>query len=277
MGEDGSRRYNAGMARLFVFLVLSFSVCAPAAAWGALGHRLIARLAEGDLTPKARAQIALLLAGEEKPTLAGIANWADDLRKGDPGLGKRSAPWHYVNIAEHDCRYLIARDCPGGDCVVEAIRAQAAILADTSRPLEERRQALKFVVHFVGDVHQPLHAGYAHDKGGSGFQTHYRGKGSNLHSVWDSGLLNTARLDEQDYLQRLRALPRPAIGAIALPVPSARWASQSCAIATAPGFYPPQATLQDDYYAHHRPQAERQLRLAGARLAQLLNVTFAQY
>lgn len=269
--RGGSCRYNAGMIRPFLCLLLSLSICAPASAWGPLGHRLVARLAEDELTPQARAQIALLLAGEQHPTLAGVANWADDLRASDPDLGRRSARWHYVNLGEHGCRYQRERDCPGGDCVVEAIRAQAALLANRSRPLEERRRALKFVVHFVGDVHQPLHAGYAHDKGGNDFQTHYRGKGGNLHRVWDSGLLGSAGLDEDAWLRHLRAQPRPAREPAAAVPPSARWASQSCAIVTAPGFYPPQARLQDDYYAHYRPLAERQIRIAGRRLAQLLN------
>ena len=100
----------------------------PAHAWGPLGHRLVALLAWDDLTPQARRQVEILLRGEPDPTLAGIASWADDLRDNDPVLGRKTARWHYVNIGEHDCRYDAQRDCAGGNCVVEAIRAQTAIL-----------------------------------------------------------------------------------------------------------------------------------------------------
>lgn len=247
------------------------SVSAPAHAWGAQGHRLVAEVADARLNPAARAEVDRLLATEADATLASIAPWADQLRAKDPGLGRRSAGWHYVNIAEDDCHYEAPKHCRNGNCIVEALKAQSTILGDRSLTDGERLQALKFVVHLVGDIHQPMHAGYAHDKGGNDFQTHYRGKGGNLHRVWDSGLLGSAGLDEDAWLRQLRAQPRPAREPAAAVPPSARWASQSCAIVTAPGFYPPQARLQDDYYAHYRPLAERQIRIAGRRLAQLLN------
>lgn len=271
-----------GMTRTFFHTFLAFLLVLPlspaAHAWGPLGHRLVARLAEADLDPQARAEIHRLLQGEADPSLAGIANWADNLRENDPDLGRTSARWHYVNIGEHDCSYQPARDCPDGKCVIEAIRAQAAILADRTRPDAERSQALKFVVHLVGDAHQPLHAGYARDKGGNDFQTSYEGKGGNLHRVWDSGLLNSRGLDEDAYLRVLQALPAPAPDrADALPPASADWARQSCAIVVAPGFYPDRAVLQPAYYDAQRPIAERQLRIGGARLAALLNAALATH
>ncbi|MFP3648289.1 S1/P1 nuclease, partial [Paraburkholderia sp. SIMBA_054] len=90
---------------------------------------------------------------------------------------------------ENGCGYEPPRDCPGGDCVIVALKVQTALLADHSQTLETRRQALKFVVHFVGDIHQPMHAGYAADKGGNDFQLQFNGKGTNLHSLWDSGMI----------------------------------------------------------------------------------------
>ncbi len=124
---------------LLLFLSL---LPAPAFAWGRLGHWLVGELASYNLNPPARAQVELLLKGEQDPTLAGIASWADDLRKNDPVLGRTSARWHFVNIGEHDCAYEQVRDCPGGNCVVEAIRTQAAVLADPKRTHAERLQAL---------------------------------------------------------------------------------------------------------------------------------------
>ena len=269
--------YSGAMPRYLLLLSLSCALLYPggAHAWGALGHRLVARLAEPQLTPAARAEARRLLAAERLHSLADVANWADELRERDPALGRRSAKWHYVNFGGDDCRYDAARDCPNGDCVVEALRAQAAILADAKRSDAERLQALKFVVHFTGDVHQPLHAGIGSDRGGNTFQVHYRGKGSNLHSLWDGTLLNSRGLGETSYLWRLRAAKstRPASAGPYTPLAAAAWAEQSCAIVRAPGFYPPSARIGEDYITRHRPTAERQLQLAGARLAALLNAS----
>jgi len=262
------------MTRPLIALLLVLSLIPGAAsAWGRLGHRLVADLAWDDLTPNTRAAIAELLAGETEPTLAGVANWADELRDNDPDLGKRTSKWHYVNIAEDGCRYAQAKHCPNGsDCVVEAIRAQTAILADRTQPKAIRLQALKFVVHFIGDVHQPLHAGYGHDKGGNDRQINFNGKGSNLHSLWDSGMLNATGLDEAAYLQRLRAMSLAVpMARQPLPPASAQWAEASCAIVVRPGFYPPAAVIGQDYVQTWRPVAEMQLRHGGAHLAATLN------
>jgi len=263
------------MPRILIAILLSCALSWPgmAQAWGPLGHRLVARLAEPRLTPQARTEIDRLLATEQAQSLADIASWADDLRANDPDLGKRSAKWHFINIGEHDCRYDAAHACPNGDCVVEAIRAQAAILADRTRSDAERLQALKFVVHFVGDVHQPLHAGYARDRGGNTMQVNLHGKGTNLHTVWDSRLLASARLGEDAYEARLRLDPDrlPANVGPYTPASPVAWAEQSCRIVQSQGVYPPKSRIDDGYLQQHRPTAEQQVRLAGARLAQLLN------
>ncbi|MCF8811039.1 S1/P1 nuclease [Xanthomonas campestris pv. campestris] len=263
--------------KTFSPLLLTLSVCAAALqpttalAWGPQGHRLVARIAETELTPQARAQVSQLLAGEADPSLAGVATWADELRANDPDLGKRSGPWHYVNLGEHDCGYVPPRDCPDGNCVIAALEQQTAVLADRNQPLAARRQALKFVVHFVGDIHQPMHAGYAHDKGGNDFQLQVAGKGSNLHALWDSGMLNDRHLSDDAYLKVLLALPATAPTSPALPPPGAAWAQASCRIAITPGVYPDTHVLPPTYIATYRPIAETQLRVAGDRLAALLN------
>ncbi|MCA0393323.1 MAG: S1/P1 nuclease [Proteobacteria bacterium] len=259
------------MTRPFALCCLLLLLIAlPAQAWRPLGHRMVARLAEPRLTPLAQAEVSRLLATEHLHSLADVANWADELRERDPQLGRRSAKWHYVNFSGDDCRYDAARDCPGGDCVVAAIDAQAAILADRTRDDAARLQALKFVVHFVGDVHQPLHAGNGHDRGGNDVQVHYRGKGTHLHALWDLDMLAAARLDEDAYVRRLSSpVPARAAGVVS----PAAWAEQSCRIVRTPGFYPRRAKVDDAYLAHHRATAERQVQLAGARLAALLNAT----
>lgn len=157
----------------------------PAAsfAWGAKAHRAIATEAYAQLSPKARTDVDTLLALEPGATLASISTWADEHRS------PATARWHFVNIAaDAGCHYVAERDCPGGACVVGAIERQAAVFRSTA-PAQERLKALKYLVHLVADVHQPLHAGQAEDKGGNRYQVHAFGRGTNLHAVWDSGLV----------------------------------------------------------------------------------------
>lgn len=271
-----SRTIRRMKIRLLLALAVIF-VIPSAAAWSVRGHRLVGALAQAELTPRAQRAVTVLLAGEPEPTLAGVSTWADDVRANDPVLGKLSAPWHYVSIHAPSCAYNEATDCPDGNCVVGAIRAQAAILADARQPLAARRQALKFVVHFVGDVHQPLHSNNREDKGGNTVQIQMpladgTLQGSNMHTLWDKGLVNLTGLDEPAYLSRLRVLPLVVTSPPdALPPAGAEWAEAACRISAAPGFYPDSANLPADYPARWTPKIDEQLRRAGSHLAQVLN------
>lgn len=267
-----SRRTHVLQRRPGAVLVVLLSSLLPAVAhaWGPKGHRLVAGLASGELTPQSRTEVARLLRGETEPTLAGVANWADDLRQHNPNLGKRSARWHYVNLAEDDCRYRPSADCPDGDCLIEAIVHQRDLLADRRQPAAVRAQALKFLVHFVGDAHQPLHAGDARDRGGNTIQIQLDGKGSNLHWLWDGEVIASAQMSERRYLQHLQRMPMPAHARIGIDDP-ATWAEASCRIVLRDGFYPKRAKIGPAYFSQWRPTADEQLRIAGHRLAALLN------
>ena len=114
------------------------------------------------------------------------------------------------------------------------------------------------------------------DKGGNDVQVNFDGQGTNLHTLWDSRMLLSTGRSEADYLRRLRALPRPDVGAIALPPPSADWAEQSCRVVTQPGFYPRRAKLEQSYVDQHLPVVERQLRAGGVALAKVLNAALSR-
>src|SRR5690606_36603072 len=138
---------------------------------------------------------------------------------------------------------------PDGKCVVAAIRDQAAILADRALPDAERLHALKFLIHFVGDAHQPKHAGYGHDRGGNKLQVHVHGKGSNLHALWDGDLLASAGLDEADYAAKILVTPdqlTPDVGPYTPSAPAV-WVEQSCRITSTPGVYPNRAKISKTY------------------------------
>ena len=217
-----------------------------------------------------------MLAGENEPSLAGVATWADDLRDSDPDLGRRSTRWHYVNLAEDGCEYDAARDCRDGNCLVEAIRKQTAILSDPRKSRGERLQALKFVVHFVGDAHQPLHSGFERDRGGNDVQVNFNGKGTNLHSLWDSRMLAATGLRRGcDLASSARIARATARERSLLPRTAEQWTEYSCRVVLQPGFYPARAKLDDRYVQAWMPVLEQSVVQAGADLAKVLNTALA--
>lgn len=248
--------------------------CLPAVAlgWGDAGHRIVGELAERQLTPGARAAVAALLIDEADPTLAGVAKWADDVR-GSEAYGY-SRPWHYVNFDSLDCEYLPERHCPNGDCIVAAIARQAAVLGDYGYSRQQRAEALKFVVHFVGDVHQPMHAGLRADRGGNNTLVDFRQRQWNLHAIWDFAILDSHQPDWRIHVEELAPRPWGEDGPPTDFAPLA-WALESCRAIRARAIYPPedQRLIGRDYLERHRPFAELRLRQAGARLAALLNAT----
>lgn len=279
---------------LAVILVLAL-VFAPmhANAWSALGHRIVGELAQRHLSPMARAEVIELLAGEPDATLAGVATWADTLRDEDPPRFKATSPWHYVKTQPGSCSIEVEQDCRDGKCVTAAIETQRRILADRSQSLEARRDALKFLVHFVGDVHQPFHANSRTDKGGNEYQISLRTDiepeayarnryangvmGTNLHSVWDYYILKSRGLSLDAYADELDAQPWPPMhdAAGAALVPKA-WAGESCRLVDARQLYPQSHVMDHGYLDQMRPLAEQRIRQAAYRLASLLNQTLAK-
>jgi len=237
--------------------------CGGALAWGTEGHKTVALIAEAQLTPKARTGIRELLALEPGATLASISTWADEHRN------PATAAWHYVNFPRGDCVYDAERDCPDGKCVVGAIQRQTSTLQSGSTP-EERLGALKYLVHFVADVHQPLHAGYADDKGGNQYQLQAFMRGSNLHALWDSGLIKNLSEEPELLAARLEPLGAAIQTGEFDPVIAAQ---ESCKVVGQPGFYP-ERRVGADYIDRFTPVVEQRLATGGARLAWLLNWVF---
>ena len=256
--------------RKFIATVLITCFATQAFAWSRDGHAIVGLLAERQLRPAARVEVARLLAGEPDPTLAGVASWADDLRETE--ASGKSGPLHYVNFKGGDCRYVPVRDCPDGKCVIAAINQNFLVLSDITRPDSERRDALKFLVHFVGDVHQPLHSTPRRDKGGGDFQVSYRGRGSNLHQAWDRLIRERKQATPVDYATRLATQPALAPDATRLSdLPALDWALESCRIVRDGNLYPSSHVIDDAYLDRNAPLAEQRLRLAGNRLADMIN------
>lgn len=166
--------------------------------WGPDGHRIVADIALQRLSPAAADETRRLLGGQN---INEVASWADAVRSQRPN----TAPWHYIDIEITDTSYVPSRDCKENACVIWAVESQLAVLADRTKGDSLRAEALKFVVHFVGDLHQPLHAGERADKGGNDVKLTFQGKLSNLHAVWDSGILLSFGQTDAEIVHQLDA------------------------------------------------------------------------
>jgi nuclease S1 len=182
-------------------VVVAVGPARQALAWGRMAHRAATRLAESRLTPQARAAIRDLL--EPGESLADASTWADENNRSIPG----SAAWHFVNVPISSPHYT-SRDCHD-NCVVSRFEEFRKILADPHAPRPRRRMALRFVVHLLEDSHQPMHVGDRRDRGGNNVQLQFfRDEFTNLHQVWDSGLLRIGYRHEGELTDALIALAR---------------------------------------------------------------------
>jgi hypothetical protein len=263
-----------------VSAVLAVCYARTALAFGPLAHRIAGLLAERELCAEARTEVAAL-GGE---SLADLGVWADTIRS-EPEW-RHSAPWHYMNVDDprtSDAAAALAaikafRHPPEGD-VLEAIGRFRADLANRALPRRARSEALRFLVHFVVDVHQPLHVGRAEDRGGNEIDVRYGTQTVNLHRFWDTDVLALRGLSAELYASRLR----PALAAVAASRSSDGadvWAAESLALrATVYAFrrQPAAATaqapvaLEKEYVAAAQATTEQRLVLASARLAATLN------
>ena len=148
---------------------------------GRLGHRVTSRIAEKHPNPKTKEAVTALL--NEGESLADASLWADENR----GRLPKTAPWHYVDVPLDEPRYdaRFSGDVPAKGCVVDEINEFRLVIKDQTKRIEERRFALRFLVHCIEDMHMPLHVGDNHDKGGNLTQVRFFDRGTNMHRLWD--------------------------------------------------------------------------------------------
>jgi hypothetical protein len=238
----------------------------PAIPWGANGHRIIARVTTDRLSKPALQEIALLLDGQ---TLADVSTWADSIRS----TRKETYNWHFVDIPVSDTFYDAAKWCANGDCVIAAVDKYTAILADKSRSKADRAEALKFVVHFVEDMHQPLHSGERGDKGGNDVKLTFLGRQSNLHSVWDSGLLMSLGRTDDEMVADLDGLLARRKDQVAMAAGTPRdWAMQAHDVSRDVVYHnlPQSLELDQSYVDASRSALILQMERAAVRLAVVL-------
>jgi hypothetical protein len=241
------------------------------ALWYDLGHRIVARIAEARLTPQAKAAVRDILGGQ---SLADASVWADNIRQ----YRHDADALHYVNIPLSATTYDSTRDCPHRRCIIAAIVSDTQILANPAASPADRAEALRFLVHFVGDLHQPLHVADNGDRGGNRRTVYLLGDSMNLHRVWDGELLKSLGLSESSYLDQLRRemdtldLDGLAHGSVV------DWALEGHRIAVQHAYrLPPDGRLDHAYVRENRPFVDHALIAAGVRLARLINESLATY
>ena len=198
------------MKNLILVTALLFSSFSFASEeWGRTGHRATGEVAEQYLSKKAKQQIAKLLDGQ---SLAFVSTYGDDI-KSDPEY-REYGPWHYVNLGKGETKYSEEKANPDGDLVM-GIKKSISVLKDPNASQEEKSFYLKMLVHLMGDLHQPLHAGRGEDKGGNDIQVRWFGDGSNLHRVWDSEMINDFQMSFTELAESTDDLSKREVKAIA--------------------------------------------------------------
>jgi hypothetical protein len=258
------------MRRSILAILCCVLPAAPALGWGATGHRVTGAIAEDYLSGVARANVRLLLGTE---SLAQAATWPDDMRS-DPGefWQRTASPWHYVTVPTGSTQAQTGAP-PEGDGVT-ALDRFAAILRDPTASAADRRMALRFTVHIIGDLHQPLHAGRPGDRGGNEVKVSWFGEQSNLHSVWDSKMIDSRQLSHSELAGWLASSIAPEqVIAWSNPDPQA-WIAESVALRET--VYPAGAAPKLSYaYAYqHGAALDGRLSRAGVRIAAYLNRIF---
>jgi hypothetical protein len=244
----------------------------PAGArWWDLGHRVVAQLAESRLTPHTREAVRDILDGQ---SLADASVWADNIRQYRHDADKL----HYVNIPLADTRYVPERHCPGGHCIIAAIEQERHVLADPAASAEERAEALRFLIHFMGDLHQPLHVADDNDRGGNQRAVIFLGHATDLHKVWDGELIDSSVVNQAEYLESLRrqmaSLDLRALAAGTV----VDWAMEGHRIAVEHAYrLPRDGRIGRAYVRANRPIVDRALIAGGVRLAKVLNEALANY
>jgi len=279
------------------FIASSISHELPPLQWGQVGHALVASVAQALLNTSASSAVMNLLP-DVNGSMAAVASWADEIRN----TYRWSASLHYIDTPDWACDYSYDRDCQvGGEmgvCVDGAVQNYTDRLTDMSLPFDQQNEALKFLIHFVGDIHQPLHVGFTTDRGGNSFEGKFNNKKVNLHEIWDTSIV-VERINDDfggnqtEYLTYLITQiqgewSNQAFGWSTCSTPSkysdcsVDWAVESIGAACQYSYVEADGkthiktgfSLGDPYYDRTMPIVELQIAKAGVRLATVLNALF---
>lgn len=247
-------------------------VPAPAHAWGQLGHRIVGELAGERISGKTRAEIALIL-GEE--SLAEASTWPDEQKSNPAPFWQEEAdPFHYVTVPEGKAYADVG--APANGDALSALSRFAATVRDPAAKQADKALALRFIIHIVGDLHQPLHAGTGNDRGGNDVKLRWFGQETNLHTVWDTRMIEGKGLSYSEYSVWLGRRIGPDETIAWWTANPAVWVAESTALRDR--IYPTTddalPTLGYAYQFEHLAAAELRLQQGGVRLAAYLDQLF---
>ncbi|MDT8409004.1 MAG: S1/P1 nuclease [Wenzhouxiangellaceae bacterium] len=252
----------------FMVLLCAVLLCSQAHGWGATGHRVAAQIAAGYLAPEARIAVAEILGPE---TLAEASTWPDFMRANPSEFWQVTAnPWHYLTVPPGKS-YSEVGAPPEGDALT-ALEGFAETLRDPESSTDDKALALRFAVHIIGDLHQPLHVGNGSDRGGNDFRITYFGQGSNLHRLWDSQMIDRRQLSYTEMSDWLQAKISPADYRGWNSADPLVWIAESADLRDR--IYPDDTELGWDYGFRWTDAIDRRLSMAGVRTAAYLNRLF---
>lgn len=242
-------------------------------AWGVTGHRVLSEIAQRHLTKKAKKGVAELFG---KESLALWSNWPDFVRSDTTHAWDSTLTWHYVDLPGHMGReeFISGLKALPGQTLYSQIPAVYAQLKDKSLSAEKRKIALIFLEHMIGDLHQPLHVGRHDDQGGNKITVYWFDKKTNLHTLWDSYLIDFQQYSYTEYATELDKADQPAIAAMQQGSFD-DWFYESHELSDK--IYdrsPNEAKLSYNYNYVFKRDLDAQLLKAGLRLADLINKAF---
>jgi len=247
-----------------VAVTMSFQVLS----WGQTGHRVTGAIAEQYLTPEAQLAINQLLINED---LAEASTYADEMRSDPSEFWQKTAnPWHYVNVFDRKNYIDVAPPLEGN--AVTALEMFTKQLISKQSNLAEKQLALRFIVHIIGDLHQPFHAGNGTDKGGNDVKLKFFWDDSNLHRVWDSGLIDRQQLSYTEWTQILSRKISDQQAKEWMEVDPKVWIAESAKVRAT--LYPDSDKLSWDYQYQNLPIVKQRLQMGGVRIAAYLNDLF---
>ena len=253
------------------FLIITALITLPAApafGWCQTGHRVTGAIAEQHLSGLARARVRMILGDE---SLAEASTWADEMRSDPAEFWQKTAnPWHYVTVPGGRTYREVGSPSEGD--AASALQRFAATLRDPNASQQDKQLALRFTIHIIGDLHQPLHAGNGTDKGGNDVKVTFFGDDTNLHAVWDSGIVDRQNLSFSEYADRLNRRIDPQEVVTWWQADPSAWIGESTRLRD--GLYPAGRSLSWDYAYRHLPTVELRLQQAGIGMAAYLNSLF---
>ena len=253
--------------------LFTFILAAALLSWGVTGHRTIGKIAAGHLTSQATAAVHELIGDT---TLAEISTWPDEVRS-QPAY-RNTASWHYINLPPGLSKADFETKVKGmtQENVFTALQQQEQLLGSAGSTRAQKVEALKYIVHFVGDLHQPMHVSREEDKGGNTIQLNYDGNGTNLHALWDSKLIDHQGLSYEQMAEQYDHATATQIKQWQNdPLIQWLWESyQASSTLYAEVDAMNTRAIDDSYYQAHIAIVQDRIEKAGIRLAGVLNTIF---